>query len=89
MPSVPVNSPWFKPHTYWQGPTWVNTNWLIIDGLKRMGYADHAAALTESTIEMVRISGCYEYFSPLDGSPAGAANFSWTAALIIDLLQQK
>ena len=89
VPSVPANSPWFKPHSYWQGPSWVNTNWLIIDGLERMGYADHAAALKESTIEMVRASGCYEYFSPLDGSPAGAANFSWTAALTIDLLNQR
>ncbi|HSX24219.1 MAG TPA: trehalase family glycosidase [Candidatus Saccharimonadales bacterium] len=87
VPSVPANSPWFQPHAYWQGPTWVNTNWLIIDGLKRMGYADHAAALTESTIDMVTSAGCYEYFSPIDGSPAGVASFSWTAALTIDLLK--
>jgi len=75
VPSVPLNSTWFKPHAYWQGPTWVNTNWLIIDGLKRLGYPDHAAALTESTIDMVKNSGCYEYFSPVDGSPAGAHDF--------------
>ena len=88
VPSVPVNSPWFNPVGYWQGPTWVNTNWLIIDGLKRYGFDDHAAALTESTLEMINKSGCYEYFNPLDGSPAGAADFSWTAALAIDLLRQ-
>lgn len=87
VPSVPANSDWFKPLGYWQGPTWVNTNWLIIDGLKRYGFKDHARALTDSTIEMVERSGCYEYFSPLDGSPAGIANFSWTAALTIDLLR--
>src|SRR5690606_34485120 len=57
VPSVPVNSEWFKQHTYWQGPSWVNTNWLIIDGLKRYGFDEHAAALTESTLEMVRMSG--------------------------------
>ena len=88
VPSVPLNSPWFHEHTYWQGPVWVNTNWLIIDGLERMGYVDHAAALRETTIDMVSQSGCYEYFSPLDASPAGAANFSWTAALIIDLMKR-
>ncbi|HUP26255.1 MAG TPA: trehalase family glycosidase [Candidatus Limnocylindrales bacterium] len=86
VPSVPVKSAWFQPHVYWQGPTWINTNWLIIDGLKRMGFADHAAALTETTLEMLEKSGCYEYFSALDGTPAGAKNFSWTAALAIDLL---
>lgn len=88
VPSVPSNSPWFSQHAYWQGPTWVNTNWLIIDGLERMGYQSHAKALKESTLEMVASAGCYEYFSPLDGSPAGAPNFSWTAALTIDLLNQ-
>ncbi|HTE21504.1 MAG TPA: trehalase family glycosidase [Candidatus Limnocylindria bacterium] len=86
VPSAPLNSSYFNPHCYWQGPSWVNTNWLIIDGLRRYGFEDHAAALTESTIEMVKQSGFYEYFSPLDGSPSGAENFSWTAALTIDLL---
>ena len=87
VPSVPVNSFWYNPRLYWQGPSWVNMNWLIIDGLKRYGYKDHAAALTESTIEMVAKAGCYEYFDPRDGSGAGAANFSWTAALAIDLFK--
>lgn len=89
IPSVPLNSDYFSPKRYWQGPSWVNTNWLIIDGLKRYGFEDHAAALTESTIDMVKQFGFYEYFSPLDGKPSGAPNFSWTAALIIDLLHQK
>lgn len=89
VPSAPLNSDWFKPHGYWQGPSWVNTNWLIIDGLERLGYHDHAAALKESTLDMVAQSGFYEYFSPLDGSPAGVPNFSWTAALILDLLKAK
>jgi neutral trehalase len=85
VPSVPLDSPWFHSKLYWQGPSWVNMNWLIIDGLKRYGFKDHAAALTESTLEMVEKSGCYEYFDPLTGEAAGAANFSWTAALALDL----
>lgn len=89
IPSTPLDSPWFRPQKYWRGPSWVNTNWLIIDGLERYGFHDHAAALRESTIEMVEHSGFYEYFNPLDGSPCGAADFSWTAALTIDLLHQK
>lgn len=89
VPSVPISSPWFSPHTYWQGPTWVNTNWLIIDGLRRNGFNEHADALRESTLEMVANAGFYEYFSPLDRRPAGARNLSWTAALTIDLLQAR
>ncbi len=87
IPSVPLSSAWFNPKLYWQGPTWVNMNWLIIEGLKRYGYTDHAAALTESSLEMVSRSGASEYFDPLTGEAAGAENFSWTAALTIDLLK--
>ena len=87
VPSVPLSSSYFNPYKYWQGPTWVNTNWLIIDGLKRYGYHDEAKLLKDRTLQLVAKSGCYEYFSPLNGDHAGAANFSWTAALAIDLLK--
>jgi hypothetical protein len=87
IPSVPVNSSWFHPKLYWQGPTWVNMNWMIIDGLERYGYKEHAIALRETTLEMVAKHGCNEYFDPLTGDAAGATNFSWTAALTIDLLK--
>lgn len=89
IPSVPLDSPYFDPQLYWQGPSWVNTNWLVIDGLKRYGFNDHAAALTESTLEMVKQSGFAEYFDPITGEPLGARDFSWTAALVLDLLQQQ
>lgn len=88
VPSAPLESPYFDPRRYWQGPTWVNMNWLIIDGLRRYHYYDHAAALAESTIEMVAKSGPSEYFNPLTGEPLGAERFSWTAALTIDLLKK-
>ena len=89
VPSVPLDSPQFDPNRYWQGPAWVNTNWLIIDGLRRYGYDDHAAALTESTLDMVARNGFNEYFNPLTGAPLGAKNFSWTAALTLDLLHKR
>ena len=87
LPSVPVNSPFFDPVKYWHGPTRINTNWLIIEGLKRNGFDDLAKALRERSLELVAKSGPSEYFNPLDGSPVGADNFSWTAALTIDLLK--
>jgi hypothetical protein len=86
VPSVPANSPWFKPECYWQGPTWVNTNWLLIDGLARYGFRDHASALRETTLELAEKSGFREYYNPLNAGGLGAENFSWTAALALDLL---
>jgi hypothetical protein len=88
VPTVPVSSEWFDANRYWQGPSWVNTNWLIIEGLNRYGFKDHAAALRESTLEMVTKGGFYEYFHPLTGKPLGIKDFSWTAALALDLLHK-
>ena len=88
VPSVPLNSPDFNPQRYWQGPVWMNTNWLLMDGLRRYGYEDHALALRETSLEMVQKGGFAEYFDPNTGEPLGAHNFSWTAALVVDLLKQ-
>jgi hypothetical protein len=87
VPSVPLSSPYFDEKRYWQGPSWINTNWLIIQGLRRYGFDDVATELTDKTVEMVSKSGTHEYFSPLDGQGLGPDNFSWTAALAIDLLK--
>lgn len=87
VPSAPLNSPYFDEHRYWQGPSWLNINWLVIDGLRRYGFKEHADALSESSIEMVREHGCSEYYDPLTGERLGAENFSWTAALCIDLIK--
>jgi len=86
VPTVPMDCPGFDEKRYWQGPTWVNTNWLIIQGLRRYGYNKLAAQIKIKTLELVTKSGFSEYFSPLTGAPYGIDNFSWTAALVIDLL---
>ncbi len=86
VPSVPINSKSFNPDNFWQGPTWVNTNWLIIQGLRDYGFHKEARDLKRQTIQLVADGGFYEYFSPFDGSGKGAPNFSWTAALTIDLI---
>ncbi len=89
VPTAPISSARFDEDRYWQGPSWVNMNWLLIDGLLRYGYKDHAAALRETTLEMVEKSGFYEYFNPRTGQGLGTPEFSWTAALALDLLHKK
>jgi len=84
--SVPLSSKFYKELGYWQGPTWINTNWLIINGLERYGFKEEAEFIRKQSIALVDKHGPYEYFSAKNGDPAGAKNFSWTAALIIDLL---
>lgn len=87
VPSVPLTSRWFNPVRYWQGPTWVNMNWLLIDGLRRYGFGAAADSLRRRTLDLAARSGFWEYYHPVTGQPAGVRNFSWTAALAIDLLE--
>lgn len=89
VPSVSKKSKFFQQHRYWQGPTWLNTNWLIVDGLRRYGYHTEADHIVQRSLDLVEKGDSYEYFSPLDASPAGARNFSWTAALAIDFIYDK
>ena len=88
VPSVPIDAKQFDADRYWRGPTWVNTNWLVIEGLRAVGDETAAAELRRRTLDLVDRSGFAEYFSALDGHGYGAPDFSWTAALVLDLLEQ-
>ncbi len=84
--SLPYLEADFNPLNYWRGPIWVNMNWLLIQGLREQGLWDDAEQIKESLLELIFRHGFYEYYSPIDGQGLGASNFSWSAALVIDLL---
>jgi glycogen debranching enzyme len=85
VPSVAMTEAEFAPDRYWRGPTWPHLNWLIIQGLRRYGYADLAARLTASSLALVEQRGFWEYYNPLSGAGLGAHPQSWTT-LVLDLL---
>jgi Trehalase len=87
VPSVPTDAPAFDDDRYWMGPTWVNMNWAIIEGLRNYDATAVADELRQNTLDLVDRSGFAEYFSPLTGEGFGAPDFSWTAALTLDLLE--
>jgi len=88
LPSVPPDQPGFESGRYHRGPVWIQSNWMIVRGLEDLGLIEDARRLAEATIELVRASGCHEYYEAYTGRPAGASDFSWTAALTIDLLKR-
>jgi hypothetical protein len=63
-------------------------NWLVADGLAAAGLAAEAAAVRDGTLDLVRDAGFAEYFDALTGAPCGAGDFSWTAAVTLDLLSR-
>jgi len=68
---------------------WAPVNWLVADGLEREGLAEEARALRAGTVELVRGAGFAECFDPLTGAACGAGDFSWTAAVTLDLLSAR
>jgi hypothetical protein len=89
VPSVPTDARHFDAVRYWRGPTWVNTNWAIIQGLRACGAGDVADELRARTLELTDEHGFAEYFSAITGEGFGADGFSWTAALVLDLLAEE
>jgi hypothetical protein len=79
-------APGFSRRQYWRGPVWCNINWLLHRGLLRHGRDAQAWRLAEETLGLVRHAGFWEYFEPHTGDGLGSEDFSWTAALVLDLL---
>ncbi|MGZ6269001.1 MAG: MGH1-like glycoside hydrolase domain-containing protein [Candidatus Limnocylindrales bacterium] len=76
----------FDPERYWRGPVWLNTNWLLWRGLRQHGRTGMADEIVASSVELVRRAGFREYFDPLDGTGHGSDRFSWSAALLTDMV---
>lgn len=86
VPTCDVQSAVFDRGSYWRGPTWVNTNWLVWLGALTHHLDAVADLLLGSTLRLVRQSGFRECFDPFDGTGRGSHDFSWSAALVLDLL---
>ncbi len=86
LPTLDRTSPEYDPQRYWRGPSWANTTWLVIQGLRRYGACSVAEALRSGLLEAVRAEGFREYYDADTGAGAGTTDFSWTAAIVLDLL---
>jgi putative isomerase len=92
IPSVALDDPKYDPNQMWRGPTWVNVNYLMIEGLWRNGFRDQARKLRRATLEMIgEHNDIYEYYHPETGEkpPDAASIFGWSSAIFIDLAIQE
>jgi Mannosylglycerate hydrolase MGH1-like glycoside hydrolase domain len=91
VPTVALNDPKYNPNQMWRGPTWVNINYLLIEGLLRSGYIDLAHELRRRTLAMIsQWDDIYEYYHPQTGEnpPKAATIYGWSSAIYIDLAIQ-
>ena len=85
VPSYDVTAEDFQPTQYWRGPAWFNMTWLVIRGLRTHGRDREADALSANLRALALEHQFPEYVDPWTGAPHGTRNFSWTAALALDL----
>ncbi len=86
VPSVPRNDSAFEPRDkryLWRGPTWINTNWFLVGGLKRRGHSDLAAAIEKASRQLAMESGFREYYNPITGEGGGEKGFGWSTLAAI------
>ena len=86
--SIKPNHKSFEEKRYWRGPVWVNCNWFMCKGLINKD-EKYSKKIKQSTIRLVEKKGFHEYYSCKNGKPMGANNFSWSAALYLDLKLNK
>lgn len=83
----------FNPKKYWRGPVWINLNWMLYRGVSEYEYVDVAERIKKDSIEIIEKNGFYEYFDSRkeihekENGGYGGNNFSWSAALLIDLIR--
>ncbi len=78
--------PRFEPRRYWRGPCWLIVNYMLADGLRRRGRADAADGIARDSLALIHKSGFAEYYDPRDGAALGGKHFTWTAAMVLELL---
>lgn len=79
----------------WQGPVWINVNWLVFRGLVRYGYTEDARELAEKTVlllgrDLERFGALHEYYLPDNGEPVlnkGFQNWNYLVINMIDWLE--
>ncbi|GAB2667922.1 MGH1-like glycoside hydrolase domain-containing protein [Kribbella swartbergensis] len=85
VPSYDLTGPEFEPGRYWRGPSWFNTAWLIHRGLVQLGEHELAGTVRADVLDLAAATRFAEYVEPFTGAARGARDFSWTAALALDL----
>jgi len=98
IPSVAIDSPNYNPHyrqkgRLWDGGTWINTNWYLVErGKQRQAVRSELQAhprlvqramtagnkVVDSSHSLVD-QGFYEFYNPETGEPYRVEHFAWSA----------
>jgi len=89
VPSHDPTTPEFDGLRYWRGPAWLIVNYMISDGLERCGQTEMADHINADCLRLIEKSGFAEYYDPITAEPCGGDQFTWTAAMVIEILSKQ
>ena len=74
----------------WNGPIWINVNYLVFRGLIKYGYNAEAKELAEKTILLLgrdyeRFGALHEYYLPENGEPVLNKGFQNWNLLVLNM----
>jgi len=74
----------------WQGPIWINVNYLVFKGLVNYGFNEEAKELAEKTILLLgrdyeRFGALHEYYMPDNGEPILNKGFQNWNLLVLNM----
>ena len=74
----------------WQGPVWINANYMTFRGLVKYGFNDEARELAEKTILLLgrdyeRFGALHEYYMPDNGEPVLNKGFQNWNLLVLNM----
>ncbi len=75
----------------WQGPVWINVNYMVFRGLLRYGYEVEARQLAEKTVLLLghdfeRFGALHEYYLPDNGEPVLNKGFQNWNFLVLNMI---
>lgn len=93
VPSLAADDPFYDPQGYWNGPVWVEWQFLLVRGLQNYGYHDEARELADRVFENVihhlkRSHTFWEFYSPDTHWAGHHQTYIWTglvARMVMDL----
>lgn len=93
IPTLSAKDPYYNPMGYWNGPVWVQWQYLIFRGLRDYGYQRLADALAEKVIDQMiwhlkNDHTFWEFYSPDDRHAGWNRTYIWAgivARMMIDM----